>query len=367
MRGISQHTTYLKAMRNAKPTLPCVIRGFHITGFIAHIVVATTTVVLTMADQFPLPFTLTRNALNVVDEYKNKTCVGRTYDREDFKDWISCVATSYNSTPPISYRVENVLNISGGIGYLISAFTLITGLFHLASLVNKDYFTRLQDKSSQPLRWIEYSITYTIMTLCIFQLNGIHGIYETALLIVSSVAQMIIGYAIEALRHNQPLSNEPNNNRGVRLKMSRGRRVLDPHGIPCFKQFDELRRDLNLDTDTLVICLLELIACFIMLIHFVCIWHSFYVSFVPYINSDAGDMWLELYAYIIVLNVVIYTLYSLFPLVHIIVFFNKNEKCTCRNEAFSVYAYGELAYVALSITSKLALVTIVAFGAQRNT
>lgn len=292
--------------------------------------------------------------------------MGRTYDTDEFKPWVSCIRLSQNATtPPMTYTVENVVDVPGGIGYLISTFTLITAIFHLISLLRKIPYEQRLQRSSQPFRWIEYSITYTIMTVCIFQLNGIHGIYETALLVISSVAQMIIGYAIEALRVHSPPEEpeEPKEKEYTYLKMadtSRTKPRLRP--LPCWKQINIFFKGISFDSDNLVICLLELVACAIMLVHFICIWHSFYVSFVPYLNSDAGDMWSTLYGYIIVLNIVIYALYSLFPIVHFVVFFNKGVVYPIG----TTYELGELGYVALSLTSKLALVAIVTFGAQRN-
>lgn len=303
------------------------LRWLHIGAACVHLLACTIVFILVEADTLPLEFRLTKRRVDDIAAFKNQTCLGKKYEPDEFKEWVACASPAVGTRNPLVYHIEDAITPqSGGIGYLIVAFTLITAIFHLiCAKQNAEYYARLKT-GSQPLRWVEYSITYTIMTVIIFQLNEITGIYETALLIVSSVAQMIMGFAIETLRAESY---------GVKPPKCSGNPSPNP--------------------SALTIILLECVATLIMVVHFLCIWHSFVAAFGPYLDSDAGSMWKVLYEYIIVLNIILYALYCFFPLVHLFVFLAHQK----------FYKYGEIAYVVLSLTSKMALVLIVTIGSQR--
>lgn len=308
----------------------------HILAACVHVTACIVVFSYFVQDKFPLDFSLTRNGAVAIPEFQNATCDGRRYVRNEFRDWASCVRDSWNGT--VSYEVKNVVGPwSGGIAILIIFFSLVTALFHLrCAFTVKTYVDNL-DMENQPLRWIEYSITYTVMTVCIFQLNEVRGLYTFLLLVMSSFAQMLIGLAIEALRRKQR-----------------------PPGVGLIGQIKEAYREFRKDiyNDMVVIALLEFCACLIMLFHFLIVWDSFRAAFQPYLDSDAGDLYLELVLYIIILNAVIYFLYLGFPIVHACVFFRHGQR--------NAYIYGEFAYVILSLTSKISLVAIVILGAQRQ-
>ena len=105
----------------------------------------------------------------------------------------------------------------------------------------------------------------------------------------------------------------------------------------------------------MIVALLELVACLIMIGHFALIWYNFVSTFQPLLDSPASGMWDELYGYVWLLNIVIFSLYTLFPIIHIVVYF-KHEW----------YTYGEFGYVILSFASKMSLVVIVLLGSMRE-
>jgi hypothetical protein len=240
----------------------------------------------------------------------------------------------------------------GGIAVFIITFSVITAMFHLFCAFNVDMYLKELQKGRQPLRWLEYSLTYTIMTVCIFQLNELNGMYEMALVVISGVAQMLIGLAIETIRRHMLVPKAQN----VEYNS-----VLLNGPVGCIGQIKDSWakfREEKVWGDTATVVLLELCGCAILLVHFAIIWDSFRLSFRPYLDSDAGSLFGELYGFIIVLNLVIYLLYLGFPIVHAVVYFNHGSPLT--------FQYGEVAYVALSLISKLSLVGIVTFGARRQ-
>jgi len=83
---------------------------------------------------------------------------------------------------------------------LISAFFLITSLFHLfyALDINKIYSNSILN-GTNPFRWLEYSLTATIMIL-IIALSATVQIFDTLLsLLVITVAIMLLGNCIEIM------------------------------------------------------------------------------------------------------------------------------------------------------------------------
>tara|TARA_B110000211_G_C14089743_1_gene558339 strand:+ start:5507 stop:6310 length:804 start_codon:yes stop_codon:yes gene_type:complete len=262
--------------------------------------------------------------------WETNTCNGTEYAVSDAQGWFACVAELPTDSTDV---IETILSIESGIALLIAAFTLITALFHVlcvyANIRDILYMNKLRE-GTQPFRWIEYSITYTIMTLCIFQLNQITNINAIVLLIISSVAQMIMGFAIE--------------------EINRQRRQHHHSVDPSYTFFQRI-----IYHPQMIVALLELVACLIMIGHFALIWYNFVSTFQPLLDSPASGMWDELYGYVWLLNIVIFSLYTLFPIIHIVVYF-KHEW----------YTYGEFGYVILSFASKMSLVVIVLLGSMRE-
>jgi len=323
-----------------------VIHGF---AAFAHLSACVVVFAFFAQGEFPLDVRLTRREPEVFPALLDPVCGGRRHESSEYRDWFKCVREARNGTRAITYSVVNYVDPwEGGIAVLIITFSVITAMFHLFCAFNVDLYVEQLREGRQPLRWLEYSLTYTIMTVCIFQLNELNGMYEMALVVISGVAQMLIGLAIETIR-------------GQMLKVSKEKveRPASPAG--CIAQIGDSWRRLREEKvwgDTATVVLLELCGCAILLVHFAIIWDSFRLSFRPYLDSDAGSLFGELYGFIIVLNLVIYLLYLGFPIVHAVVYFNHGSPLT--------FQYGEVAYVALSLISKLSLVGIVTFGARRQ-
>ena len=277
-------------------------RLFHGSAALAHIAACVVVFIFFVQGNFPLDLKLTRKDPTILAPYLDPVCNGTKYERSEFREWVDCVRASIPDIgDAVTYGVTDYVEPwKGGIAVLIITFSLITAMFHLYCFFNVDEYVQQLLRENQPLRWIEYSVTYTIMTVCIFQLNEVNGMYETALLVVSGIAQMLIGLAIEVIRRKMPV----------------------PKRIGCFGQVREAIKDLRggVYGDMVAVALLELVACAIMLVHFLVIWDSFRLGFWPYLDSEAGYLFFELFGYIVILNLVIYLLYLGFPIVHAVVF-----------------------------------------------
>ena len=81
---------------------------------------------------------------------------------------------------------------------ICGAFSLITALFHFiignSGLNGIDgFYYKMLDKNMQILRWIEYSITYTMMMIGLSNISGIYNLEKILLITISSVILNIYG------------------------------------------------------------------------------------------------------------------------------------------------------------------------------
>jgi len=109
-------------------------------------------------------------------------------------------------------------NIGGlDLGWLIISFHLLSFFFQaLAGLtdcckegikINDDwgykYSTQIEDKGKNPLRFIEYSISASIMLMCIAFLNGVTDINLIASIAVLTACCQLCGLVVEYIPDNQ--------------------------------------------------------------------------------------------------------------------------------------------------------------------
>jgi hypothetical protein len=95
--------------------------------------------------------------------------------------------------------------------WVLLAFPLITSAFHLyiSILVYKDYKKNLLMRGIQVYRWIEYSITASLMTWVIWALSGGTNIFVGLGLVFLNINMNLFGYISELLNAT-PIENEVN-------------------------------------------------------------------------------------------------------------------------------------------------------------
>lgn len=89
--------------------------------------------------------------------------------------------------------------------YLIAAFFAITAAFHLIyALGANSFYGRMIAAGSNPLRWIEYSFTATIMVAILALTASVQSLQQLLLLVVATIVIMLLGGVIErAIRDRQ--------------------------------------------------------------------------------------------------------------------------------------------------------------------
>ena len=126
--------------------------------------------------------------------------------------------TPYNSTalcPPNQYIMEGsggtflvnprdkVSMMSLSLLWLIFAFHILSALFQGYTGFSRDYVTNIKQRGVNPLRFVEYSLSATIMLVCIALVSGIDEFY--AMLAVASLTfvTMMLGLIAELLFDDQ--------------------------------------------------------------------------------------------------------------------------------------------------------------------
>lgn len=89
------------------------------------------------------------------------------------------------------------------IGYGVAAFSLMSALFHLlvATVAYRSY-NRAIAATQNPYRWIEYSLSSTLMIVLIVLLLGAYDVGAVVGVAAANVAMILFGWLME--RHNTP-------------------------------------------------------------------------------------------------------------------------------------------------------------------
>ncbi len=89
------------------------------------------------------------------------------------------------------------------IGYGVAAFSLLSAVFHLlvGTVANRTY-NRAIAATQNPFRWIEYSMSSTLMIVLIIMLLGDYDIGALIGVAAANVSMILFGWLME--RHNTP-------------------------------------------------------------------------------------------------------------------------------------------------------------------
>ena len=113
------------------------------------------------------------------------------------------VSANYMAGPPGTSKREFVGLFSIRMAWLIAAFFLLSALAHalVAGLLRARYEARLQNHQN-PYRWLEYSLSSSLMIVAIAQLTGIADV--AALVALIGVNASMIGFGWIQERYEAP-------------------------------------------------------------------------------------------------------------------------------------------------------------------
>jgi len=96
-------------------------------------------------------------------------------------------------------REETHLDVQLSLHWLIAAFHLLSFVFQGAALLPFYKYTKKVEQGKNPLRFLEYSISASIMLICLGLLNGIVDGNELAMIAILCAVTQLCGLASEVL------------------------------------------------------------------------------------------------------------------------------------------------------------------------
>lgn len=260
-------------------------------------------------------------------------CNGTTYAATDAFKWLRCISViQLNSTTTTTTTIQTQRIVSIGVWVLIFLFELITAGVHFAFIrYDQTYFYFLALKMN-PFRFLEYSVTNTIMVLILCAINVVQEIYLVLSIFFLTIALNFFGGFLFTLL--EYILQEVFLNKEVRKLL-----VLAKTGALVWSW-----------------CA--------FLLPLVLFWNTFTSSFNALLeqNDTTVELWTEFYRFISILNIVITIAYSIFPVIHLIEHQFYLNASRCNN-----YVVIEKMYIIASMFAKTSLVVIVfAASIQRS-
>lgn len=258
---------------------------------------------------------------------KTPFCNGTEYN--DVFQWFDCI--NENNTETLddvspSFVVNPYVIVDVPVWLLLLLFELITTASHGILFLYREMYESFLKIQIQPFRWIEYSITCSLMTVTLMGLSNVVDIYLFLSMYTLSVFYNVYGGLFPEILNSIKDSN-------------------------TFKPFSSFVQNIRLHA--------LLASWFAFILSFVLIWDSFTASIRPYLLLENGDLWGQLFGFILILNIVLLVAFLSFPFIQLIQFTYAGDRM--------VYLNCELAYIFSSFIAKTILTLILMISAiNRN-
>lgn len=242
------------------------------------------------------------------------------------------------------------------VAYLLLVFEFITFMVHFALGQERcddndpTFYEELLKQQLQPFRWLEYSITASIMLWCALSLSRVQEQFLLISLFVNSFYLNFVGGAMFEVCAWVVRKSDS--------KESQDICVLRLHNADRKGNFK-----INMKT---LFHQLQWICFFSAWVSYaIVLWTSFdamYSIIEPYTsNINTGVLWSELFDVVMWVNTGIFVTYSCFPLIHLYVFWP--WKCADKKKNIARYNYGETLYIYASFIAKTTLVVTIGYAA----
>lgn len=270
------------------------------------------------------------------------TPVCEDYADKGVMEWFDCIRPqsdewrNYNSANDIQTYAPAV-NEADGLGKievagLLLLFELLTAGFHFFLWYNGELYERRLKEQFQCYRWIEYSITASIMLLCAVSLSRVQDQFLLISLFLNSFSLNFVGGC-------------------------------------CFEVFYLAQRKMSGDADFETILRRLKWTCFWISWTFYAInlwttWDAFYSVIQPYFDLPTEVFWRELFELAEYANIGITVTFTFFPLIHLYQFVPTMFPSWNRSEEGQIQAYrnGEIGFIWASFVSKTTLVVLFGFA-----
>lgn len=300
-----------------------------------HLVLVVAAVVAGNGDkQFAVRFDRVWNSnVTTPPVIRSPTCSNHTdplyrFQASEYRAWLACISPQVDDWRSEMEDSANVRLYSPAINEffevkvwkLLCAFCSLTSLSHFVLWINHDdFYSELLDDRQQPLRWLEYSVTSSIMILVSASLSNVTEFYLLVFLVLANMFMNLGG--------------------GLVFE------VLDYYDDGRFatKRINLLHR-----TKWAVYGMSWLV----FSASFTLIFDAFYSVTQPYFAFESGYLWEELFGFVKIINWTLFCCYFTFPAIHVMQVFRYVD-----------YDTGELLYIVASFISKGALVGIYLYAA----
>jgi hypothetical protein len=253
------------------------------------------------------------------DTLKTNVCNGTMYT--NVFEWFDCVDNRIGRVGP-QFTVDPYELFELPVWIILLLFEIITALSHGILCIYRNTYENLLKIQIQPFRWFEYSITCSLMTIILMGLSNVVDIYLFLAMYTLSVFYNIYGGLIPEI-------------------------INSIKNTEKYKKFSTLLRLLKIHS--LLVCW------FAFILTFVLIWDNFVASINPYLDLENGELWEQLFGFILILNVVLLLSFLCFPLIQIVQFAFANN--------LNVYLNCEFAYIISSFVAKTMLTFIILVSA----
>lgn len=268
----------------------------------------------------------------------NQPAVG-AFHHSDIFDWFRCHREQGSSTSDVVqddvrarlYTLQpQARGVELPVWLLLFLFELLTTTMHMGLRwpLRRRYFYFLA-RRMQPFRWVEYSLTSSIMLWCLMSLSRITEVYLlTSMFFLSVFLELCGGLTFEVLTFVLQ-----------RVFRTRSRQQSDEYHL-----VNALRWTLYA------------LSWAAFLLSFIAIWDAFLTIIGPYFEVNNADLWSQLFLFVGIANGLLLLAYSSFPVLHAI-------QVTYPHRYVDV----ELGYIVASLVSKCVLtLTIFVAAVQRH-
>jgi len=272
---------------------------------------------------------------------QSPTCSSNTdplyrYQASEYRLWLACIKQQVEDWRD---EMDNVRLYSPAINeffevevwILLCVFCILTALSHCVLWVGHDkFYSELLDDRQQPIRWLEYAVTSSLMILVSASLSNVTEFYLLVFLVLANMfMQLGGGLVFEVLDYcdgGWPFAGED--------------RV---------DWFNNKRMNVLLGCTKWVVYGMSWV---VFIASFSLIFDAFYSVTQPYFEFESGYLWEELFGFVKIINWTLFSLYFAFPAIHVMQVFRYVD-----------YATGELLYIVASFVAKGGLVGIYLYAA----
>ena len=265
---------------------------------------------------------------------RSPTCVanpGYRYAAGEYRAWLACISPEVDG-----WRVEQgdvrlytpVINefFEVQVWVLLFVVQVVTCLSHYVLWHHhRGFYSALLDDRQQPLRWLEYAFTSSVMILVSASLSNVTEFYLLLFLVLANMfMQLGGGLVFEVLDYYD------------------GGWLPNEAWLPTYR----------MNVLGLTKWALYGLSWLVFAAAFSLVFDAFYSVTQPYFEFESGYLWEELFGFVKIINWTLFACYFAFPAIHFSQVFRYVE-----------YATAELLYIVASFLAKGGLVTIFLYAA----